>query len=367
MLNVLQGRQAGRMGTEGYKHFIHEIMEADLAEGRHRRIVTRFPPEPNGYLHLGHTKAICLNFGLAEQYGGLCYLRFDDTNPSKESLEYVASMKTDVHWLDFQWAEVRHASDYFDRLYDFAETLIEKGKAYVDSLSMDEIKEYRGDWHQPGRPSPHRDRPAHENLDLFRRMRAGEFADGEHVLRARIDMAAANMNLRDPILYRIRHVAHQNTGEKWCIYPTYDMAHGQSDAIEGVTHSLCTLEFEDHRPLYDWLVTEIGFEHPPRQIEFARLQLEYTVLSKRRLISLVEGGHVYGWDDPRMPTISGIRRRGYTPAALRRFCDQIGVTRQNSVVEMSALENAVREDLNENAPRAMAVLDPVKVVIDNYP
>ncbi len=349
------------------KHFIADIVDADLAAGRHRTIRTRFPPEPNGYLHLGHAKSICLNFGLAAEYGGTCNLRFDDTNPATESDEYVRSIQEDVRWLGFDWEDrLYYASDYFEQLYAWAERLVEKGKAFVCDLSAEQVREYRGTLTEPGRPSPWRDRPVAENLDLLRRMRAGEFPDGTRTLRARIDMAAGNLNLRDPVMYRILHAHHHRTGDAWCIYPMYDWAHGQSDSIEEITHSICTLEFEDHRPLYDWFVAELGI-FPPRQIEFARLNVTHTVLSKRKLLRLVGERAVSGWDDPRMPTIAGIRRRGYPPAAIRDFCERIGVTKQESVVELALLEHCVREELNRTAARRMAVLRPLKLVIVDWP
>ncbi len=347
-------------------NFIEQIITEDQAAGR-TQVQTRFPPEPNGYLHIGHAKSICLNFGLAEKYNGKCNLRFDDTNPTKEETEYVDSIMDDVRWLGYEWDNLHYASDYFDQLYDYAIQLIKDGKAYVDSLKAEEIREYRGGWDKPGKDSPHRDRTVEENLDLFARMKAGEFKDGEHTLRAKIDMQSKNMNLRDPMMYRIMHAHHHRTGDKWCIYPMYDFAHGQSDYIERITHSICTLEFEDHRPLYDWFVQALTLKPAPRQIEFARLNLSYCVMSKRRLLELVKGGYVNGWDDPRMPTISGIRRRGYTPAAVRNFCQRIGVSKFNGTIEMSWLEDALREDLNRTANRVMAVLDPLKVVIENYP
>ena len=350
--------------------FIRTIIAEDMAGDTHDgTIATRFPPEPNGYLHIGHAKSICLNFGISlEHEKGSCNLRFDDTNPSTEETEYVESIMDDVRWLGFEWnGPVRYASDYFDQLYEWALDLIGKSLAYVDSLSAEEIAEYRGGWDEPGRESPHRGRSVEENLDLFARMRVGEFTDGEHVLRAKIDMSSSNMNLRDPIMYRIRHESHHRTGDDWCIYPTYDWAHGQSDAIEGITHSICTLEFENHRPLYDWYIESIGIGSPPHQYEFARLELSYTVLSKRKLLRLVNEGFVTGWDDPRMPTLTGIRRRGYTPEAIRNFCDRIGVAKANSVVDIKLLEFSLREDLEKRAPRAMAVLEPLKVVIENYP
>jgi len=351
------------------RDFIREIVEADVAAGKHRgRVATRFPPEPNGYLHIGHAKAICLNFGIAKEYRGICNLRFDDTNPVKEDVEYVESIQNDVRWLGFDWGDrLYFASDYFEEFYRYAVKLIEKGKAYVDSLGADELREYRGTLTEGGRESPYRNRSVEENLDLFRRMRAGEFEDGAHVLRAKIDMASGNVNLRDPTLYRIRKASHHRTGDSWVIYPMYDYAHPLSDAIEEITHSLCTLEYEDHRPLYDWVVEEAEAPFRPRQIEFARLKLSYTVLSKRRLLRLVREGFVSGWDDPRMPTLSGMRRRGYTPEAIRTFCDRIGLAKRDSLVDVAQLEHAVREDLNARAPRVMAVLDPLRVVIENYP
>ena len=349
--------------------FIREIVSADVAAGRNGgRVVTRFPPEPNGYLHIGHAKAICVDFGIAADFGGICNLRFDDTNPVKEDVEYVDSIKDDVRWLGFDWGRREfYASDYYEQLYDFAERLIRKGVAYVDSLSADEIRAYRGTLTEPGKDSPHRTRSVEENLDLFRRMRAGEFADGTHVLRAKIDMAAPNINMRDPVLYRIRHAHHHRTGDAWCIYPMYDYAHPLSDAIEGVTHSLCTLEYVDHRPLYDWCIEQVATEHQPKQYEFARLNLSYTVMSKRKLLQLVAQGRVAGWDDPRMPTISGLRRRGYTAESIRDFCTRIGVAKKENVIDVGLLEHCVREDLNAHAPRAMAVLRPVKLVLTNYP
>ncbi|MDJ0948340.1 MAG: glutamine--tRNA ligase/YqeY domain fusion protein [Alphaproteobacteria bacterium] len=353
---------------DGPRDFIREVIRDDLREGRHTEIVTRFPPEPNGYLHIGHAKSICLNFGVAAAFGGRCNLRFDDTNPVKEEQEFIDAIQADVRWLGFDWGDHLHfASDYFEQLYDWAEHLIQNGKAYVDDLSPDEMRAHRGTLTAPGRDSPYRTRTVEENLDLFRRMRAGEFPDGTRVLRAKIDMAAGNINLRDPVLYRILHAAHPRTGDAWCVYPTYDFAHGQSDAIEGVTHSLCTLEFEDHRPLYDWLIENLPVPSRPRQYEFARLNLTHTVLSKRRLIQLVSEGHVSGWDDPRMPTIAGLRRRGVPPAAIRDFAERIGVTKSDSVVEMGFLDACVRELLNKTALRRMAVLRPLKVVIENYP
>jgi glutaminyl-tRNA synthetase len=348
--------------------FIREIVDEDLKTNKHEvRVHTRFPPEPNGYLHIGHAKSICLNFGIAAQYQGLCNLRFDDTNPSKEEVEYTESIIEDIRWLGFDWGDrLFYASDYFEQLYEYAVQLIKAGKAYVDDLSADEIREYRGTLTEPGKESPYRNRSVEENLDLFERMRAGEFEDGSRVLRAKIDMASGNVNLRDPVMYRILHAAHHRTGDKWCIYPTYDWAHGQSDSIEGITHSICTLEFEDHRPLYDWFLDQLKVHHP-QQIEFARLNLNYTVMSKRKLLQLVQEGHVSGWDDPRMPTLSGLRRRGYTPEAIRDFCERIGVAKRDSVVDIALLEHCLREDLNKLAPRVMAALRPLKVVIDNYP
>ncbi|HWW85790.1 MAG TPA: glutamine--tRNA ligase/YqeY domain fusion protein [Vicinamibacterales bacterium] len=351
--------------------FIRAIVEKDLAEGNHRgRVATRFPPEPNGYLHIGHAKAICLNFGVADEHGGTCNLRFDDTNPTKEDVEYVDAIKDDVRWLGFKWTAELYASDYFERLYQDAVRLVNMGKAYVDSLSADEIRAYRGTLTEPGRNSPHRERSIDENLELFARMRAGEFPDGAHVLRAKIDMASPNLNLRDPTLYRIRHATHHHTGDAWCIYPMYDYAHPLSDAFEGITHSLCTLEYEDHRPLYDWLVDHLVSHDKrdrPQQIEFARLNLNYTVMSKRKLLQLVQQKHVSGWNDPRMPTISGFRRRGYTPESIRDFCNRIGVAKKENVIDVAQLEHSVREDLNRRVPRKMAVLRPLRVVLTNYP
>ena len=349
-------------------NFIKRIIEEDLKTNKYDgRVMTRFPPEPNGYLHIGHAKSICLNFGLAETYGGLCNLRFDDTNPTKEEVEYVESIKEDVRWLGFDWGDrLYYASDYFDQLYHYAVQLIEQGKAYVDSLSAEEIKEYRGTLTEAGKESPDRNRSIEENLTLFRRMRAGEFQDGRYVLRAKIDMASGNLNMRDPVMYRILHAEHHRTGNKWCIYPMYDWAHGLCDSIEGVTHSICTLEFEDHRPLYDWFLEELGV-YRPQQIEFARLNLTHTVMSKRKLLRLVEDGYVRGWDDPRMPTISGLRRRGYTPEAIRDFSERIGVARKDSTVDVKLLEWCIREDLNKRAPRVMGVLQPLRLVIENYP
>ena len=351
------------------RDFIHDIIDAEIAAGRNTEVVTRFPPEPNGYLHIGHAKAIWLNFGVAQEYGGRCHLRFDDTNPTKEEQEYIDAIKRDVHWLGFDWGRhLYYASDYFDRLYDWAEHLIRAGKAYVDDLPAEEVRAMRGTLTEPGRNSPYRDRTVAENLDLFRRMRAGEFPDGARILRAKIDMAAGNMNMRDPVLYRILHTAHPRTGTTWCIYPTYDFAHGQSDAIEGVTHSLCSLEFEDHRPLYNWLIDNLPVPSQPRQYEFSRLNLSHTVLSKRTLTQLVRGGHVTGWDDPRMPTLAGLRRRGVPAAAVREFVQRVGVqARANSVVDIAMFEHSIREVLNKIAPRRMAVLRPLKLRIDNYP
>ena len=349
-------------------NFIRAIIDQDLAEGKHKGIVTRFPPEPNGYLHIGHAKSICLNFGLAKDYGGRCHLRFDDTNPEKEDVEYIESIMEDVRWLGFDWGEhLYFASDYFEQLYEYAEQLIKMGKAYVCDLSAEEIREYRGTLTEPGKESPYRNRSVEENLDLFERMKAGEFPEGSRVLRAKIDMASPNMNMRDPVIYRILKVDHWRTGKKWCIYPMYDFAHPIEDAIENITHSLCSLEYEDHRPLYDWVVNNVDLDSKPRQIEFARLNLTYTVMSKRKLLQLVNEGYVAGWDDPRMPTLSGLRRRGYTPASIWDFCERIGVAKTNSTVDYALLEHCVREDLNANAPRVMAVLRPLKVIIDNYP
>ncbi|WP_457565466.1 glutamine--tRNA ligase/YqeY domain fusion protein, partial [Caldithrix abyssi] len=348
-------------------NFIKQIIDEDLASGRFNRVHTRFPPEPNGYLHIGHAKSICLNFGLAEEYNGKCNLRFDDTNPLKEDQEYIDAIIEDVRWLGFDWEDrLFYASDYFEKMYEYAVQLIKMGKAYVDDLSAEEIKEYRGTLTKPGKESPYRNRSVEENLDLFERMRKGEFKDGEKVLRAKIDMQSGNLNMRDPVMYRIIHASHPRTGNKWCIYPMYDWAHGLEDSIEGITHSICTLEFEDHRPLYDWFLDQLGVFHP-RQIEFARLNLTYTVMSKRKLLRLVQEGYVSGWDDPRMPTISGLRRRGYTPEAIRDFADRIGVAKSNSVVDFALLEHCLREDLNKRAERRMVVLNPLKVIIENYP
>ena len=350
------------------KNFIREIVDTDLRTNKHEgRVHTRFPPEPNGYLHIGHAKSICLNFGLARDYNGLCNLRFDDTNPTKEEMEYVESIQQDVKWLGFDWEDrLFYASDYFSTLHDYAVKLIKKGKAYVCDLSADQTREYRGTLTEPGKNSPYRGRTIEENLDLFERMKKGEFPDGSRTLRAKIDMASPNLNMRDPIMYRILRATHHRTGDTWCIYPTYDWAHGQSDSLEKITHSICTLEFADHRPLYDWFIRELEI-YPPQQIEFARLNLTYTVMSKRRLLQLVEEGHVQGWDDPRMPTICGLRRRGYTPESLRTFADRIGVARSESTVDVAMLEDCLRDGLNKSAPRVMAVLRPLKVVLENYP
>jgi glutaminyl-tRNA synthetase len=355
-------------GAAGPSHFIREIILEDLRTGKYAgRVHTRFPPEPNGYLHIGHAKSICLNFGLAAEFGGKCNLRFDDTNPSKEETEYVESIIQDVRWLGFDWEDrLFYASDYFDQLYEWAVQLTKAGKAYVCDLTADEVRQYRGTLTEPGRESPYRHRPVEENLDLFARMRAGEFPDGARTLRAKIEMASPNLNLRDPVMYRILHAEHHRTGDKWCIYPMYDFTHGECDSIERITHSICTLEFEDHRPLYDWYVEQLGIYHP-RQIEFDRLNLTGTVLSKRKLLTLVQKGYVQGWDDPRMPTLCGIRRRGYTPEGIRAFCSRIGVSKTTGSIELAMLEHAVREDLNKRAPRAMAVLRPLRLVIDNYP
>jgi glutaminyl-tRNA synthetase len=357
-----------RIGTGPALDFIRERVAEDLAAGRDgSRVATRFPPEPNGYLHIGHAKSICLNFGIAQEFGGTCNLRFDDTNPTKEDVEYVESIEEDVRWLGFEWAGLHFASDYFEQLYEYAVHLIKRGLAYVDSQNADEIRRNRGTLTEPGTDSPNRTRSVEENLDLFARMRAGEFEDGAHVLRAKIEMASPNMNMRDPVLYRIRRAHHHRTGDAWCIYPMYDFAHPPSDAIEKITHSLCTLEFEDHRPLYDWLIENLPVPARPRQIEFARLNLTYMLMSKRKLLELVQEGHVSGWDDPRMPTIVGMRRRGYTPEAIRTFCERIGVAKRENTVDVAQLEHAVREDLNAHAPRVMGVLRPLRVVIENYP
>ncbi len=347
--------------------FIRQIVADDLRSGRCAKVITRFPPEPNGYLHIGHAKSICLNFGIAAEFGGRCHLRYDDTNPTKEEQEYVDTIKRDVRWLGFDWGDHEYyASDYFEQLYQYALKLVKKGSAYVCDLSAEQVREHRGTLTQPGRKSPWRDRPVQENLDLFQRMRAGEFPDGARTLRARIDMASPNLNLRDPVLYRILRAHHHRTGDAWCIYPMYDFAHGQSDSLERITHSLCTLEFEDHRPLYDWCLDELEIYHP-RQIEFARLNLNFTMMSKRKLLELVEGRHVNGWDDPRMPSIAGLRRRGCTPQAIRAFCDKIGLTKFNSLTDISLLEHCLRDDLNLTSPRVMAVLRPLRVVIENFP
>ncbi|MCK4307366.1 glutamine--tRNA ligase/YqeY domain fusion protein [candidate division WOR-3 bacterium] len=347
--------------------FIRQIIREDLRTNKYSKVYTRFPPEPNGYLHIGHAKSICLNFSIAKEFGGLCNLRFDDTNPTKEQSEYIESIMKDVRWLGFDWEDrLFYASDYFDKLYDYAVQLIKDGKAYIDSLSAQEIREYRGTLTEPGKDSPYRNRSVEENLDLFKRMRASEFEDGTYVLRAKIDMSSANLNMRDPVMYRILHSTHHRTCDKWCIYPMYDFAHGQSDSIEGITHSICTLEFEDHRLLYDWFLEQLNIHHS-QQIEFARLNISYTILSKRKLLQLVEERYVNGWDDPRMPTISGLRRRGYTPEAIRDFCERIGVAKTYTVVDIALLEHCIRQDLNLRAPRVMAVLRPLKLVIDNYP
>ena len=347
-------------------NFIEEIIENDLNSGKHKSIITRFPPEPNGYLHIGHAKSICLNFGVAKKYGGRTNLRFDDTNPVKEDTEYVESIKEDIKWLGFNWAEEHYASDYFEQLYQWAVELIKKGLAYVDDQTLEEMRENRGTVQTPGKNSPYRDRSVEENLDLFQRMRNGEFPDGSKTLRAKIDMAHSNMHMRDPIMYRILHTHHHRTGDKWCIYPMYDYAHGESDSLENITHSICTLEFDIHRPLYDWFIQQLEI-FPSHQYEFARLNLNYTVMSKRKLLQLVKENYVCGWDDPRMPTICGFRRRGYTPESIRNFCEEIGVAKRDNVIDYTRLENSLRDDLNKKAQRVMAVLDPVKVVIDNYP
>ncbi len=353
--------------TEKRAHFIRQLITDELASGKHQSVVTRFPPEPNGYLHVGHAKSICLNFGLAQEFKGICYLRFDDTNPIKEEEEYVNAIIEDVRWLGFEWHAMTHSSDYYHELYDFAVLLIKKDLAYVDSLSMEEIRAYRGTLQESGRESPYRNRPIEESLDLFARMKAGEFPDGTHVLRAKIDMQSGNVNMRDPVIYRIRHAHHQRTGDEWCIYPMYDYAHPISDALEKITHSLCTLEFQDHRPLYDWFVDNLPVPAKPIQTEFARLNLSHTVTSKRKLRELVEKKAVSGWDDPRMPTIRGMRKRGYPAAAIRQFCEVIGISRSDSVIDMSILEECVRAELNRTAKRALCVMDPIKVIIENYP
>ena len=351
--------------TEKRAHFIRQLIREDLSSGKHTSIITRFPPEPNGFLHVGHAKSICLNFGMAEEFNGQCYLRFDDTNPMKEEETFVKAIIEDVQWLGFQWYAKTYSSDYYQQLYDFAVDLIKAGSAYVDSLSMEEIRAHRGTLQEPGINSPYRDRSIEENLDLFERMKAGEFPDGTHVLRAKIDMASPNVNMRDPVMYRIRHAHHQRTGDAWCIYPMYDYAHPISDAMEYITHSLCTLEFQDHRPLYDWFIKHCNVPAKPVQTEFSRLNVSHTIASKRKLRQLVEEKYVDGWDDPRMPTIRGMRKRGYPPAAIRNFCEEVGVSRSDSVIDMSVLENCVRDELNRTAPRAMCVLDPLKVVIEN--
>ncbi|MFA5959066.1 MAG: glutamine--tRNA ligase/YqeY domain fusion protein [Tatlockia sp.] len=352
--------------NEKRTHFIRQLVTDELASGKHKAVITRFPPEPNGYLHVGHAKSICLNFGLAEEFKGKCFLRFDDTNPIKEEEEYVNAIIDDVKWLGFNWCDMTHSSDYYQALYDFALALIKQGKAYVDSLGMEEIRAYRGTLQEPGRESPYRNRSVEENLDLFTRMKNGEFKDGTHVLRARIDMQSGNLNMRDPVMYRIRHAHHQRTGDTWCIYPMYDYAHPISDAMEKITHSLCTLEFQDHRPLYDWFIDNLELPAKPVQTEFARLNLSHTITSKRKLRELVEQKWVDGWDDPRLPTLRGMRKRGYPPAAIRQFCEMIGISRSDSIIDMSLLEECVRTELNNTAKRAMCVLDPVKVVIENY-
>lgn len=369
ILNRCIELQGGQLYMESeFTNFIHDIIEKDLEEGVYDKVHTRFPPEPNGYLHIGHAKAIWLDFSTAEKYNGLCNLRFDDTNPTKEDIEYVESIKEDVRWLGFDWEDrLYYASSYFDQLYEYAIQLIKQGDAYVDDLSADEIREYRGTLTEPGKDSPYRNRSVEENLDLFIRMKNGEFPDGSRVLRAKIDMSSPNLNMRDPVLYRIAHVSHHTTGDKWCIYPMYDYAHPISDAIEGITHSICTLEFEDHRPLYNWVLEKIGFKNPPKQIEFARLEVTNMVTSKRKLRQLVEENFVDGWDDPRMPTISGLRRRGYTPEALKDFCLRTGVAKSKGTVDIALLEHCIREDLKLKEPRIMAVLNPLKVVITNYP
>ena len=365
---VGQKDPADTPGTAPGKDFIRNIVSDDLATGKYDgRVATRFPPEPNGYLHIGHAKSACLNFGIAAENGGFCNLRFDDTNPTKEEMEYVESIQEDLRWLGFEWGDrARYSSDYFDQLYEYALQLIKADKAYVCDLSQEEIRQYRGTLTEPGRDSPYRDRTIEENMELFESMRSGAFDEGSRVLRAKIDMASGNLNLRDPVIYRIMKVPHHRTGDKWCIYPTYDFAHGQSDSIEGVTHSICTMEFEDHRPLYDWLLDELDVYHP-QQIEFARLNVSHTMMSKRKLLELVEQGYVTGWDDPRMPTLSAMRRRGYTPESIRTFCERIGVAKRQNTVEIAMLEHCVREDLNKKAFRVMAVLDPLRVVIENYP
>lgn len=352
--------------TPSVKNFIENIIDSDLKTGKHHKVHTRFPPEPNGYLHIGHAKSICLNFGLKQTYQGQCNLRFDDTNPLSEDPEYIQAIKEDVRWLGFEWDTLCHASDYFEQLYGYAVELIKKGKAYVDSLNEEEVRAYRGDHNTPGKNSPYRDRTVTENLDLFTRMRNGEFKDGEHILRAKIDMSSGNMNMRDPLIYRIRHASHPMTGDKWCVYPLYDFTHGLSDAIEGITHSICTLEFEDHRPLYDWFLQELDFKNPPQQIEFAKLFLTHVIVSKRNLKKLVDEKHVSGWDDPRMATLRGFRRRGFTAQSIREFCKKIGVSKAYSVIEYGLLEECLRDDLNQSAARRMVVLNPLKVTLTNY-
>jgi glutaminyl-tRNA synthetase len=368
MMSSSQLIQEFPMETEkSPKNFIQNIIEGDLKTGKHQgRVHTRFPPEPNGYLHIGHAKSICLNFGLKDTFNGQCNLRFDDTNPTTEDPEYIRAIKDDIEWLGFEWDNLCHASDYFEQLYDFAVQLIKEGKAYVDSLSEAEVKEYRGDHNHPGKNSPYRERSVEENLKLFQDMREGKYKDGEHILRAKIDMSSGNMNLRDPLIYRIRHASHPMTGDKWCIYPLYDFTHGLSDAIEGITHSICTLEFEDHRPLYDWFLQQLNFANPPQQIEFSKLFLTHVIVSKRNLKKLVDENYVNGWDDPRMATLCGLRRRGFTPQSIREFCRQIGVSKAYSVIEYSLLEECLRDDLNANAPRRMAILRPLKVTLTNY-
>ena len=369
-MNKNEDEKSEKAGEKSSRsNFIREFIDEDLRQGKNDgRVMTRFPPEPNGYLHIGHAKSICLNFGIAADYQGVCNLRFDDTNPITEEMEYVESIMEDIRWLGFDWEDRQYfASDYFDQLYEWAIYLIKKGKAFVCELNEEQIREMRGDFYKPGQESPYRDRSIEENLDLFERMRAGEFPDGSKVLRAKIDMTASNMNLRDPIIYRIKHAMHHRTGDKWCIYPMYDFAHGQSDAVEGITHSICTLEFEDHRPLYDWYLRELDLVDPPRQIEFARLNLNYTVVSKRKLLELVEDGTVDGWNDPRMPTLSGLRRRGFTSASIRNFSDRVGVAKADSIVDVAMLEHSVREDLNANAKRVMGVLRPLRMILENYP
>ncbi len=368
IINPFLGTTRMTETTEKPRHFIHQIIDADLQSGKHKAIVTRFPPEPNGYLHIGHAKSICLNFGLAKEYGGTCHLRLDDTNPCKEEEEFAHAIMEDVRWLGFDWQQhLYHASDYYQQLHDFAVDLIKQGKAYVDSLSIEEIREYRGTLQQAGKDSPYRNRSVEESLDLFARMKAGEFSEGTHILRAKIDMQSGNMNMRDPAIYRIRFASHQRTGDDWCIYPMYDYAHSLSDALESITHSICTLEFQDHRPLYDWFVDNLTTPAKPQQIEFARLNISHTMTSKRKLRQLVEENHVDGWDDPRMSTLKAMRRRGYPPAAIRNFCDMLGTSKSNSVIDMSVFEECVRDELNQHAPRAMCVMNPLKVIIENFP